>query len=159
MHDGDSVERAISAAASLAMSALRAGMQARVVTTAGWDSGHGRGRGHGPALLDGLAAAILHKPQPGTAPLKMAGGLEPVVVVTTDRCPDADVRSALGLSGPGATTVVLFETGRPAGAGPPAPAGASRRSGRTVAVRRGESFAAAWTAYVLSGRSGATVGR
>ncbi|HET6875554.1 MAG TPA: DUF58 domain-containing protein, partial [Acidimicrobiales bacterium] len=62
VNDDETVEAVISAAATLAMSALRAGTQVRVVSTDGWDSGHGSGRGHGPFILDGLAAAKLHKP-------------------------------------------------------------------------------------------------
>jgi hypothetical protein len=109
-----------------------------VVSTAGWDSGHGTGRDHGPALLDGLAAAETHPPRPHVAPFRLAGGLEPLVVVTTDRCSDSDLRSAVGMSGPTGTTMVVFETG---------PATDRRAGRRLVRVGRGASFAEAWAIY------------
>ena len=138
VQDEETVEAVLSAVASLAVSSLAAGLQVRVVTTEGWDSGHGTGRDHGPALLDGLAAAAIHPPRPHVAPFRLAGGLEPLVVVTTDRCGDSDLRSAVGMSGPTGTTLVVFDTGA-----------ATDRGGsrRLVRVRRGESFAEVWGAY------------
>jgi uncharacterized protein (DUF58 family) len=148
--DDDTVESVLSAVASLAMSAVRSGLEVRVVTTAGWDSGHGTGRGHGPALLDGLAAAMLHRPQPGVAPFRLAGGREPVVVVTTDRCADTDLESAFGMGGAAGTTLVVFETaaGQVDGHGSaPSRPNRSRVTRRTVRVRPGDPFAAAWAVY------------
>lgn len=138
VQDDETVEAVLSAVASLAMSSLRAGLQVRVVTTAGWDSGHGTGRDHGPALLDGLAAAEIHLPRPHVEPFRLAGGLEPLVVATTDRCGDADLRSAVGMSGPTGTTMVVFETGAP---------GDRRGARRMVRVGRGASFADVWAMY------------
>lgn len=154
VQDDEAVEWVLSAVASLAMSAIRTGMQVRVVTTAGWDSGHGTGRGHGPALLDGLASAEVHRPRQGVSPFRMAGGLEPVVIVTTDRCPDADLQSALGMGGGSGTTLVVFETPLDEGRGVSGPRGGTGPGGgraargrRAVRVRRGEPFAAAWAAH------------
>lgn len=163
VQDERSVEPALSAVASLAMSALGSGLQVRVVTTAGWDSGHGTGRDHGPALLDGLAAAVIHRPRQEAGPFRLAGGMEPVVLVTTDRCAEADLQSAFGMGGGASTTLVVFETGpgtadpapggiRPTiGAGAPGPVegrrGLGRRPRRTVRIRPGESFAVAWASY------------
>ena len=138
IQDDETVEAVLSAAASLAMSSLAAGLQVRVVSTAGWDSGHGTGRDHGPALLDGLAAAEIHSPRPHVAPFRLAGGLEPLVVVTTDRCGEADLRSAVGMSGPTGTTLVVFETG---------PATDRRGGRRVVRVPRGASFSEVWAVY------------
>lgn len=163
VQDDDAVEAVLSAVASLAMSALQVDLQVRVVTTAGWDSGHGTGRGHGPALLDGLAAAAPHPPRAGAPPFRIAGGMEPVVVVTTDLCSERDLQSVVTLGG-GATTLVVFETapGRPrpadadrlaAGLGPdrvttghPSLAGGRRRR---VRVPLGTSFGTAWAAYAV----------
>ncbi len=162
VQDDEAVEWVLSAVASVAVSGLRSGMQVRVVTTAGWDSGHGTGRDHGPALLDGLAAAVIHRPRPGGAPFRLAGGLEPVVVVTTDRCPETDLQSARGMGGGSGTTLVVFETGADVSrdVGPTVAGGAPDRLGgrgsagggaargrRAVRVRRGEAFAAAWAAH------------
>jgi hypothetical protein len=161
VHDDETLESVLSAAASLAMSGLRSALEVRVVTTAGWDSGHGPAKGHGPALLDGLAAAVAHRPQPGVTPFRLAGHLDPVVVVTTDRCPDVDLESAFGMGGPTGTTLVVFESGvceTGSGVGPAGGPGGlgrlgglgglGRRSGRrTLRVGRNESFAAAWATY------------
>jgi uncharacterized protein (DUF58 family) len=150
-HNDETLEAVLSAVASLAMSSLRSGLEVRVVTTAGWDSGHGTGRGHGPAILDGLAAATVHRAQPGVAPFRLAGRSEPVVIVTTDRCRDGDLESAFGTGGPTGTTLVLFEThpGREAGAQAGGAQAGGARIGRRRLVRVGHqgSFATAWTAY------------
>ena len=175
--DDETVELVLSAAASLAMSGLRSGLQVRVVTTAGWDSGHGPGAGRGPAILDGLAAAVIHRAHPHLAPFRLAGGTDPVVVVTTDRCPEGDLQSAFGMAGATGTTLVVFETVKGAGGAGPAdagrssgavravgpsgrpaepssrpvePSGPARGGRRVVAVPQGESFAAAWAAYTVA---------
>lgn len=138
VHDGDTLEAAVSAAAGVAVSALHEGLQARVVTTAGFDSGAGDGRRQAPVILDGLAAASLHRPPPGSAPFRVASGPDPVVLVTTDLVSDADLAAAFELGGAAATTVVLFSTGRP---GTSELAGRGRR---VVRLAPGASFAAAW---------------
>lgn len=140
VQDDETVEAVLSAVASLAISALRSGLQVRVVTTSGWDSGHGSGRTHGPALLDGLAAAVIHPAQPGAAAFRLAGGMEPVIVVTTDRCPEGDLQAVLGMGGR-ATTIVVFETPDAMTATPPQ---AGRGGRRHVRVPPGGSFATAW---------------
>lgn len=156
IQDDQTVEVVLSAVATLAISSLRSGMQVRVVTTGGWDSGHGTGRDHGPALLDGLAAASLHRPRPGAAPFRLAGGQEPVVVMTTDRVSDADLQAAFGISGPTNTTLVVFDmAGRGAGGGATPGGGGSgqvRRPGsrRLVPVPVGGSFATSWASYTQS---------
>lgn len=140
--DDESLEAVLSAAATLAVSSLRAGLQVRVVTTAGWDSGHGTGRDHGPALLDGLASAAAHRPAGEGDPYRVAGGLEPVVVVTTDRATDGDLQAAFATGGSG-TRVVVFET---VSANPGRDGRRVRGGRRTVFVRRGQPFASAWAA-------------
>jgi uncharacterized protein (DUF58 family) len=151
--DEETLEAVLSAAAGIAMSSLRAALQVRLVTTAGWDSGHGTGGDHGPALLDGLAAATRHRPRHEGDPFRLAGDREPVVVVTTDRASEADLESAFAAGG-GASTVVLFETAGGGGrrlrgpeAGARSSGGGRRGSGpRSVFVARGVSFATAWAA-------------
>lgn len=145
--DEEALERAISAAASLAMSALQAGTQVRVVTTDGWDSGHGRGHRHGPFILDGLAAARLHQPRPGRVPFRLAGGLEPVTVLTTDRAPGSDLDAAFGMGGGRGTTLVVFETA------PSERPGVPDLSRRFVRVGRDESFATAWSLHAAMDRT------
>lgn len=146
--DDETVEHVLSAAASLATSGLRSGLQVRVVTTAGWDSGHGTRGDRAPEILDGLAAASIHRPLPHLAPFRIAGGTDPVVVVTTDRCPETDLHSAFGMGGASGTTLVVFETGGPGDPGVTAGGGRAVGGGRrVVTVARGGSFSAAWTAY------------
>ncbi len=54
-HDDESLEQAVSAAASIAVSCGRGGSLVRVITTDGGDSGFGSGNGHVEALLERLA--------------------------------------------------------------------------------------------------------
>lgn len=152
IHDDQSLERVLAAAASLAMSAVAAGLQVRLVTTAGFDSGHGTGRDHGPALLDALAAAVTHRDRPGVPPFRLAGGLEPVIVITTDGCDEADLQAALRQSGTGATTLVVMErAARPGRVAPPSPGPSARSPARRWAARRvvrvgpDDSFARCWS--------------
>ncbi len=54
------LERALSAAASIGLSGIEAGLSVRLVTTSGHDTGAGSGPGHGSVILDELAAASVH---------------------------------------------------------------------------------------------------
>jgi uncharacterized protein (DUF58 family) len=142
-HDPESLELALSAAASVAVSALRSGLQVRMIGTTGMDSGHGSGQGHAGIILDLLAGAAS---APGGAladEFRRHRSREPVVVVTTDLASDADLAAAFRLGGRQSTTVVLFETKATARATQPDgyPAGVS---GRYVRVPVGGSFRAAW---------------
>jgi uncharacterized protein (DUF58 family) len=136
LHDQDSLEAVLSGVAGLAMSCLRAGLEVRVVTTAGFDSGHGRARTHAPAILDGLAAASAHRPA-GAAPFRIVGTSDPVILVTTDRSSAADVRSIVRQGGATGTTLVVFETGAQAQSPP----------GFGIRVPLGASFAKVWAGH------------
>jgi uncharacterized protein (DUF58 family) len=138
VHEGESIEDVLSAVASVAMSSLREGLQVRVVTTAGFDSGHGGGRLHAPAILDALAASHLHRAD-STSPYRVIG-TDPVVLITTSRATAADINSAVRLGGARGTTIVIIGTA--SGSAPVAP-GLSRH---TVKVPVGGSFASAWAA-------------
>ncbi len=140
VHDGESLEALLSGAAGLAVSCLHAGLQVRVVTTDGFDSGHRSGRVAGVALLDGLATAGAHPPAPGAPPFQVAGRADPVILLTTDRSTGADVESAVRLGGPNGTTVVFF------GTGPGSVPGGPDVGWRGVRVPPGGSFRAAWAA-------------
>jgi uncharacterized protein (DUF58 family) len=61
---GTTIERGLSAAASVAIASLEAGLSVRVVTTAGDDSGTATGRAHGARILDDLAGAEVHAGRP-----------------------------------------------------------------------------------------------
>ena len=142
LHTDDSLEEVLSAVAGLAMSCLRDGLEVRVVTTAGFDSTHGNGATHAPAILDGLAASEAHRPRPDVAPFRVAGSVDPVVLITTDRCSDLDLQSAFGLGGPTGTTLVIFATGDSGTAQTTV-----STSGRVVRVGYKDSFSRAWTQW------------
>jgi uncharacterized protein (DUF58 family) len=142
-HDPESLELALSAAASVAVSGIRSGLQVRMVGTSGLDSGHGSGQGHAGIILDLLAGAAT---RPGGAladEFSRRPTRDPVVAITTDRASDADLAAAFRLGGRQSTTVVIFETRETARATQPDgyPAAVS---GRYVRVPVGGSFRAAW---------------
>jgi uncharacterized protein (DUF58 family) len=58
------LERGLSAAASVALASLGAGLSVRLVTTAGTDTGAASGTDHGARILDDLAAAEVHHGHP-----------------------------------------------------------------------------------------------
>ncbi|MDQ3353804.1 MAG: DUF58 domain-containing protein [Actinomycetota bacterium] len=158
---GDTFERAVSAAASLVVASTRRGLQARLVTTAGYDSGFGGavgsmavGRGPTPdhidAILEHLAVVeerslghlatlvgAVDRPQGGP------GG--PVVVLTGSSPSRRPGVSPLGLAGAGSSrvVVVVLTTG---GTSPVAASAGTR----TVVVDDTTSFARAWNRAMTS---------
>jgi uncharacterized protein (DUF58 family) len=109
VHDPESVERVLSGVASLAMSALAAGVRVRVVATTGLDTGYTASRATGPLILDALAAA---NPQPGGSlaeGLRMLHQRDPLILVTTDSCQEDDMAAAVRFGGGGQSTAVIFE--------------------------------------------------
>jgi uncharacterized protein (DUF58 family) len=142
VHDPETLEAALSAAASVVMAGIRARIHVRVVTTTGLDTGFGSTAAHGAAILDVLAAA---EARPGTSlveDLRVGAGSGPLTVITTQSASEADL-TAVTRAGPHErTTVVIFER-----AGDARPRlGLERRPsrGRVVMVRAGGSFRAAW---------------
>lgn len=145
-NDADTVERAVSAAASILRTHLRRGDHVRLVTTSGIDSGYGMGASHLDGVLEYLAVADRTNRGSLHAGLDLVsrGGSGALVVVSGH---------------PGRTDVELIES--------VGPAISSRRlvrfdradrleGGRrttTVAVPPGTSFPDAWTAAVPA-RSG-----
>jgi uncharacterized protein (DUF58 family) len=139
VHDATSLERVISATASLCLSALRDGIELRLLTSGGWDSARlGSPIGATPAL-DTLAAASTH---PGRRDHRVFPAPEPgeaLVVVTTDRATAADLPQRR-TGGPVGPTVVAFTTDPD-----PEPGAGHRAPIRgAVQVRPGESFGRAW---------------
>jgi uncharacterized protein (DUF58 family) len=141
VHDRESVERVLSAIASLATAAIAAGVQVRVVSTAGFDSGYVSSTAKGPSILDALAAASPHPG--GSLPecLRMLRRPEPLIAVTTDSCDEEDLSSVIRLSGGGEATVVIFER---AGGRDSAVSLSLAGWARLVRVPRGASFRNAW---------------
>lgn len=135
-HDADTIERAVSAAASILRAHLRRGDHVRLVSTTGLDSGYGVGPSHLDGLLEYLAVADRSargsmQATLGHAERGAAGGL--VVVTGRPGGPDLDAVEAVG---PTITLrrVVRFD------------ADDRQAVGRThiVGIPPGASFADAW---------------
>ena len=157
-HSDETLEAAVSAAASIAHAAWRRRWPVRLVTTAGTDSGLASGRPHLEALLETLAAAGAHD-SPGAGPLiappPRAGGRGGVLaVVTTTSGSPAGLRSLGGGWRSGYAPVLVVVEGSDGEAGPPrGVAGAV-----VVRVGPGRPLAAAWAAAMAAGRARRAVG-
>ena len=149
-YEGDSFERAVSAAASIALACARHQLQVRLLTTAGHDSGFGADHRHLDGVMEHLA--LVRQRDLGHLPTLVASlrrpgrnRLGPVAVVTGT---GADGSGLAGLGGAGAQgiTVVAFV--------------AAAAAGRQAAERRGHSgaivvdattsFEAAWNLAIAS---------
>jgi uncharacterized protein (DUF58 family) len=145
VHDGETFEAALSAAASLSFALLRGGSQVRLVTTSGADTGFGSSDSHRGAIFDTLAAASAH---PGSGLAERLRSLrrgEPLTLITTDGASSGEVAAACRLGGIYNTTVVVFERrGAKADDGLPAPLPAAAHYLRVPA---GVGFRAAWEGF------------
>lgn len=141
-HDEDSLEQAVSAAASIAAASAAGGSLVRLVTTDGTDTGFGTGAAHLDAVLERLARveAADHE-LPDLAEVSGAMAL----VVTTD-VPAAELtRLARLAANPGSLTVVAVQRdGRP---------GLEAAPGRTVLVAPGQALAPGWNRAMASAGS------
>lgn len=143
VHDEESLERVLSAAASIAVSGLRAALQVRLVTTSGSDTGYASSQKQAGNILDLLAGAAPRPGGPLADEFRSVRSGDPLVVITTDRSTDADLAVAFRMGGRQATTVVIFETATAARATRPE-GYPSAISGKYVRVPAGGSFRAAW---------------
>jgi uncharacterized protein (DUF58 family) len=113
-HDAASLESALSACASVALSGLAEGVLVRLITSGGVDTGFTAGPGEGGIILDALSAATAH---PGTQfppEWKLASERDPVVLITTDSAHDGDLSAVLGRGGSRPVRVLVLErAGRP----------------------------------------------
>lgn len=152
VHDGDTIERAVSATASILRAHLRRGDHTRLVTTTGVDSDYGVGANHLDGLLEYLAVA--------------------------DRSNRGTLHHGLDLAERGASGALVLVTGRPSSADLDAveaigPAVSLRRvvrldvadrstTGRrtqVVGVPAGASFADSWTEATPASARGGRGGR
>lgn len=155
LHDTDSLEAVLSAAASIATTAWKASTPVRVVgarldtaaaSVAGED--HGSGGTH-MAILDMLAAAEpCSKQDPSTdiPSLIKREGDSTLVVITTDRVETAEIAAVNDLCQSRHPTTVLFGTSSQGGA-PDSLCGIAKD---LVWVPAGGSFAASWATTVLA---------
>ena len=157
-HAGDSLEVAVSVAASIVAATARRHDLVRLVTTAGSDSDFAPGSDHIDAIMEHLAVV----------PPSPAGSLRRAVdmigrrstggalVVILAEVPDEDLRAAATLrSRYGSLTIVQIDRSAwdPSAAPGPSPGGALLR------VTRDTPFAATWNAYVRSLTRGRGSGR
>ncbi len=144
VHDVETVERAVSATASIVRTHLRRGDHVRLVTTTGVDSGYGVGATHLGSLLEYLAIAdrssrgSMHGAL-GVAERGASGGL----VVVSGRPSQADVNAVDSL-GP------LLSLRRVVGFGRTERRSTSRTE--IVGIGPSETFTDAWTSATATGR-------
>ena len=155
-HGGESLELAVSAAASVVAACWQRGSLVRLVTTDGVDSGYGSQHAHVEAIMETLASVGLTRDDRLSAVLGSltrpgnAGGL---VALFTAEAPDSDVQNIARLQFRFASlTVVLFDR---SAYDPNAPADRKRApavSAGLVRVDGGQPFATAWN-QAFSGRT------
>ncbi|MBV8986541.1 MAG: DUF58 domain-containing protein [Acidimicrobiia bacterium] len=155
-HSGESLELAVSAAASVVAACWQRGSLVRLVTTDGVDSGYGSQHAHVEAIMETLASVGLTRDDRLSAVLGSltrpgnAGGL---VALFTAEAPDSDVQNIARLQFRFASlTVVLFDR---SAYDPNAPADRKRApavSAGLVRVDGGRPFATAWN-QAFSGRT------
>jgi uncharacterized protein (DUF58 family) len=105
----DPLETLIETTATLAVSWLRLGVDLRLVTSSGYDSGRGTGPAHIATILDALADAGAHD-RSLTPSVELSRGDVPMVVVTTDRCTQRLMHELLGQRLTTNVTVVTIGT-------------------------------------------------
>lgn len=154
-HTGDSLEVAVSAAASIVAATARRHDLVRLVTSAGTDSDFAPGSDHIEAIMEHLAvvpaapAGSLRRSVEMLAKSSTGGS----VVVIVAEPSDEDLRAAATLRGRyGSLTIVqvdrsAWDTSAPVGAPPTTP---------VLRVTRDAPFADAWNAHVAAGRRGAS---
>ena len=145
VHDEDSIEHAVSAAASVFEACRRSNSLIRLVTTDGTDSGFASGEQHAEAVLEHLATVGASRGDRlalAATALRRSGNGGACAVVTTSQASRADLDSLVGLTASFSQVyLVLFER-RTTTPSPPLTLG--QTSGVVVRVPAGRSFATAW---------------
>jgi len=155
VHTRESLEVAVSAAASILTASWRRRSLVRLVDSEGFDSGFSEGHAHREAVLEHLAEVAFGRSRllaPVLTTLRRSGNGGALAVVTTAAVEHADLEGIARLrSRFGHVTLVLLERSLLDGAGrdvplPPVSA--------VVRVSREVPFAAAWSAAVAPARAG-----
>ena len=136
VHDDETLERAISAAASILTAAIRNGDEARLVTTSGLDSLNGAGEGHLASLLQELALIVPGAGGSLATTVAALGSEHEALVVVTSSAGDPGGAVTLGRPRRRALMVVFG-----AASGPEAWNG---NGSAYVVVPPSESFATCW---------------
>lgn len=142
VHTAESLEVAVSAAASILTACWRRRSMVRLVTTDGVDSGPGSGQRHLDAMLEHLAGVGADGTVAlGTAlaPLRREGNNAALAVITTAAVAESDLHAVARMQSRFASlTLVLIDLA------PTAPPRALPRLSSTVRVTPSVPFAAAW---------------
>jgi uncharacterized protein (DUF58 family) len=152
-HEGESIEVAVSATASVVMATARRQDLLRLVTTDGSDSGFGAGGDHLSAAMEHLA--VVQTSRGGSLSrtlqqLTQRSGGGSLVAVVAD-VPADDLRALQSLrTRYGSVTIVHLDR---SAWDPRAPVGTAPDS-RVLHVTRDAPFAAAWNAYVRAAQGG-----
>jgi uncharacterized protein (DUF58 family) len=160
VHTAESMEVAISAAASIVTSSWRRRSLVRFVATDGSDSGFAAASGHVEAILERLANATTDRAaqlNPLLARLRREGG-GGLAVITTAAASNEDLDAIARVRGRyGIVTLVLLERSSfdPSAAGPRVPPRPLPPVGRVVRVTAGVPFAQAWDKAASTPTSGA----
>jgi uncharacterized protein (DUF58 family) len=156
VHDAASLERAISAAASIVSACWQHRSLVRLVSTDGTDSGFAAGHAHVDAILEYLAAVDVER-SGGLVPLaerlRRDGNGGALAVVTTSAANDSDLGSVARLQSRfGAVTLVVVEgDGRPSKK-------AALSASTVVRVRTDDDFGPKWNQAMAVWRGGRAVG-
>lgn len=152
VHSPESLELALSAAASIVSACWRHRSLVRLVATDGADFGFAAGHAHVEAILEHLAGAATGRNQslaPLVSSLRREGNGGALAVVSTAAAPGGDLdRVARLRTRFGSVTLVLLEHSvidRPVPGQPPPPAVPVRGIRTVVRVGAGRPFAAAWS--------------
>jgi uncharacterized protein (DUF58 family) len=147
-HNSQTFERVLSAAASLAVSTLHSGMQARVVMTGGVDTGYGSGPGHEATILDTLAVSQVHQGSGLWEELRFADLSGPLVLITTDASTTDETGAVLRRAARSSAAVVVFvrDSARAAARITQTHASGGMSAWRQVVVQPEAGFRATWTA-------------
>jgi uncharacterized protein (DUF58 family) len=144
--DDDSIERVLSAAASIVTAAWLRRSLVRLLTTAGYDSAFAAGRVHMESILEHLAEATADDGNLVRllVALRRAGSGGALSMVTTDQAPVGELEALTSLRARyGSATLVVFET---RSRGQLAAAGSAPPGTNVVRVGTDAAFASAWTA-------------
>jgi len=148
IHTEQSIELAVSAAASIHDASRRKQSLIRLVSTDGTDSGFAAGSAHDEAILEHLAMVEPSRDDRlagVAATLRRAGNGGSLAIVTTDRISKVDLEAIARLRGRYGTLVLVVVERSAWDANAPAPATLDTPAVSTlVRVRRNEPFGVAW---------------
>ena len=148
VHSPDSLELAVSAAASIHDASRRQQSLIRMVSTDGTDSGFAAGTAHDEAILEHLAMVQASRDDRlagVAATLRRAGNGGSLAVITTDAVPRADLDAIARLRGRYGTVVLVLIERSAWDASAPVPAAIKTPVVSTlIRVTRDEPFGTAW---------------